>query len=118
MRRAYAWNQEPFHPPVVQGLPGLEERERGRSGMIDRIADIHPSIRGDVALWRAVISQALADAKSSNPIMCPPSSKREALHWLTKFNKDFMAVCLHAELDPQETHKCIIQTLEGIANAG
>jgi hypothetical protein len=53
-----------------------------------------------VALWRAVINQALIDLRSN-------SKKREAMKhyknaktWLTDYNIDFITACTLAQLDP------------------
>ena len=57
-------------------------------------------IRGERALWRAVITQALMDASSRSKKMELKYEKSQALCWLTIQNDDFRAVCENAGFDP------------------
>jgi hypothetical protein len=60
----------------------------------------YDSVRGESALWVAVITQAMMDAlsRSGNPEAM--YHKHEATEWLTGNGKDFVEVCLLAGFDP------------------
>src|SRR5688572_22951947 len=60
----------------------------------------YSSVRGETALWVAVITQALQDALTRCKKAESQYHKHEAAHWLTGNSKDFVAVCLSADLDP------------------
>lgn len=57
-------------------------------------------IRGEHALWAAVITQAMMDALSRKRTVEAQHYKQEAIHWLTCNSADFITVCLHAGFDP------------------
>jgi len=69
----------------------------GRSS--DRSAAMSDST--DVHLWRAVITQAFADAESENTTGSAPRHRTEARKWLTTDNADLHHVCALADLDPK-----------------
>lgn len=56
--------------------------------------------RGERALWRAVITQALMDAASNSRKAEARYHKHEALHWLSGRSEDFATVCQNAGLEP------------------
>ena len=58
----------------------------------------------DVQLWRAVVSQAFADAESENTTGSAPSHRTEARKWLTSNSADLRHVCALADLDPEAVH--------------
>jgi hypothetical protein len=60
--------------------------------------DPSDNIRGEQALWRAVITQALMDAASQSAKMEAKYYKSQALCWLTGFSDDFYTVCDFAGL--------------------
>lgn len=62
-------------------------------------------VRGETALWRAVITQALLDAASSSAKAEDRISKTRARNWLLNGGRDFDAVCMLAEMDPQYVRK-------------
>lgn len=62
--------------------------------------DTPPPIRSEVALWRAVIVQALMDAASRSRKPDAMYHKNEAAAWLTGGGRDFALVCEHAGFNP------------------
>ncbi len=58
------------------------------------------SIKGDISLWRAVITQALMDAGSNSKKMEMRKAKAEAISWLSGSCDDFETVCSYAHLNP------------------
>ncbi|MEQ1706626.1 MAG: hypothetical protein ABL867_11745 [Rickettsiales bacterium] len=58
------------------------------------------SARGEMALWVAVITQAIMDARSRCKKSESIYQKHEAICWLTGGSKDFNDVCLCAGLNP------------------
>lgn len=62
-------------------------------------------VRGEHALWSAVITQALMDALSKSRSVEACYHKQEAIHWLTGNSKDFITVCLFAGFDPDYIRK-------------
>jgi hypothetical protein len=57
-------------------------------------------VRGEVAMWQAVLTQALMDAASGSAKPEAQQEKADALRWLKGDSADFVAVCLNAGLDP------------------
>ena len=66
----------------------------------DWLSDPNQPVRGEQALWVAVITQAMMDALSRASSSEARYHKNEAINWLTGNSKDFVTVCLHAGLDP------------------
>ena len=64
----------------------------------------HP-IRGEIALWVAVITQAMMDALSRSNNSETRYFKHEAINWLTGNSKNFIMVCHNAGLDPDYVRK-------------
>jgi hypothetical protein len=58
------------------------------------------TVRGETALWVAVITQAMMDALNRSKNAEALYHKNEALQWLTGNSKDFHLVCMHAGMDP------------------
>lgn len=56
-------------------------------------------VKGESALWAAVITQALMDALSNSRNPEAVYHKHEAIRWLTENNKDFSMVCHLAGFD-------------------
>jgi len=59
------------------------------------------SVRGERALWRAVITQALMDAGSNSAKKEMKYDKAQAIAWLASGSKDFHQVCTLADMDPE-----------------
>lgn len=62
--------------------------------------EIPIGLRGEQALWRAVITQALMDAASQSGKMEAQYEKSQALCWLTSYSDDFKTVCDLANYPP------------------
>ncbi len=62
--------------------------------------DPHSVVRGETALWVAVITQAMMDALSKANNSEARYHKDEAIRWLSDNSKDFVYVCTLAGLDP------------------
>ena len=60
----------------------------------------YSGIRGERAVWVAVITQAMMDALSRAKNAEARYHKEEAIRWLTGNSKDFVTVCLFAGFDP------------------
>jgi hypothetical protein len=57
-------------------------------------------VRGEKALWQAVITQALMDARCESKKSEARQQKQQAIRWLLKRSEDFFWVCNLANLDP------------------
>jgi hypothetical protein len=73
---------------------------------------IKTGIRGERALWRAVITQALMDASSHSQKMELKYEKSQALCWLTGNSEDFRSVCENAGFDPLYIRQQAVEALE------
>jgi hypothetical protein len=62
-------------------------------------------ISGEVALWRAVITQALMDAGSNSNKSEARSARAHAISWLGGDSDDFNEVCELANLTPEYVRK-------------
>ena len=71
----------------------------------------YPLIRGEIALWSAVILQALLDSQLKSNKGDAQKWKREALHFLTSNSPWFQNVCDMAFKDPHYTYIQIQQVL-------
>lgn len=80
------------------------------------------SVRGESALWAAVITQAMMDAlsRSRNPEQL--YHKQAATQWLTGNSKDFFLVCLMAGMDPhyvrRKAKKALVSPISWRASPG
>lgn len=63
--------------------------------------DAHNPVRGEMALWQAVITQALMDARGESKKTEAEHDKRLARIWLKGVGDDFADVCLYAGLTPE-----------------
>lgn len=61
-----------------------------------------------VSLWVAVIAQAMMDAQTIGQAPITIYARREAIHWLTAYSKDFRIVCNNASLNPAYVHRLIV----------
>lgn len=59
----------------------------------------HNPVRGEMALWVAVITQAMMDALSRSRGPEAQYYKHEAINWLTGNSRNFKTVCALAGLD-------------------
>ena len=65
------------------------------------------------ALWRAVLLQALTDAKNMSKDPQEVKAKREAISWIFDDNQDFNEVCMNAEINPGLVRSAAEKMLEG-----
>ena len=70
------------------------------------------AVKGERALWRAVITQALMDASSNSKKMELKYEKSQALCWLSAFSEDFRCVCDHAGFDPVYVRTQAVEALK------
>ena len=66
---------------------------------------LYEPCRGETAVWRSVITQAIMDARSNSMKSDAKRHKREALEWFDTCA--FREVCLLADLDPDATREKI-----------
>lgn len=66
--------------------------------------------RAETALWRAVIVQAVQDARSNSKKPEAATAKAEAMEWFT--SEDFRDVCIRANLCPDTTYRKIMFSIE------
>ena len=57
--------------------------------------------KSEIALWKAVILQALVDLQSNSKKKIANTYRVKSLMWFNLKNKDFITVCNYAGLDPQ-----------------
>lgn len=62
-------------------------------------------VRGETALWTAVITQAMMDALTHANNAEALYYKNEAIHWLTSNSRDFNMVCQMAGKEPDEVRR-------------
>lgn len=61
--------------------------------------------RGEIALWKAVILQALVDLQSNSRKKIANTYRIKALMWFNLKNEEFITVCNYAGLDPQYVYE-------------
>ena len=96
-----------------RAIAHISDAERRRQRKIDilwneaaRLCDYSPG--ADLALWRAVISQAMDDAtgaeqsKKSDTGLLANREKPIARRWLTDNSKDFKLVCDYADVSADQ----------------
>lgn len=75
---------------------------------------IHPK-QQDVALWRAVIIQAVKDAlgkdRGGQKIIDAARSKKDAERWFYEAGRDFKQVCAYADLSPERVQFAVLNFL-------
>ena len=69
------------------------------------------AVRGELALWRAVILQALEDAVSNSNRARDRHIKTDARYWLEGTHPDFVTVCDLAGYHPPEIRRLIKRAL-------
>lgn len=78
--------------------PATEPPDPARRGIFD--PQPFNAVRGEMALWQAVITQALMDASCNSHKYEAKLEKLKATRWLLGGSKDFVTVCYHAGLEP------------------
>lgn len=61
--------------------------------------------KSEIALWKAVILQALVDLQSNSKKKIANTYRIKALMWFNLKNQDFITVCNYAGLDPKYVYK-------------
>lgn len=99
------------HPPILVGKPACKKRPSRKFAPHYMLDSPFDPVRGEQALWVAVITQAMMDAlsKSRNPEA--QYHRHEAIRWLSENSKDFVEVCLCAGLDPNDVRRKAKQAL-------
>lgn len=96
---------EPYHKLYgfsTEGDSSLAGGENNGDGLI----------KGEMALWRAVITQALMDAGSNSRKPEARQEKARAIHWLLGNSEDFAAVCLNAGYEPRYVREQAYKAVE------
>ena len=88
---------EPIKPKHKSATP--------KSNAFDWLLDQNYHVRGEMALWVAVITQAMMDALSRSDNSEARYNKHEAINWLTGNSRNFITVCHYAGLDPDYVRK-------------
>lgn len=68
-------------------------------------------VRGEQAIWRAVILQMLEDATCHSRKQQDVHNREQALHWLNSSSHDFQMVCDFAGLNPDYVRKQVKKAL-------
>ena len=63
------------------------------------------SLKGEIALWRAVILQAGIDLTSKSKKKIAQTYRWKAFQWFNLNNKEFITVCNYAGLDPKYVYE-------------
>lgn len=61
--------------------------------------------KGEIALWKAVILQALVDLQSNSKKKIANTYRVKALMWFNLKNEEFITVCNYAGLDPKYVYE-------------
>ena len=97
------------------------EKRPDRSGMFEWEGPYN-TVRGETALWVAVITQAMMDALSRARNSEAMYHKHEAIRWLSDNSKDFRLVCMLAERDPdairRQAKRALVSPVSWRAAAG
>jgi len=97
--------QKDVHPAITPHT----QKHRKKAPLADE-QTFNPT-RGEQAMWRAVITQALMDAASNSKKPEALYFKGEALHWLLEGGQDFSTVCYYAGLEPDYVRRMAKQAL-------
>lgn len=82
-----------------------------RGTIFDNTDTRHDPVKGEKAMWVAVITQAMMDALSRSNKSEDSYQRHEAIQWLTGGSKDFRTVCQLAGFDPDYIRKKAKQCL-------
>lgn len=75
-------------------------------------SDPYNPVRGETALWQAVITQALMDASTNSVKPDARYIRHNALNWLLSRGKDFVTVCHNAGLEPEDVRRKAVEALK------
>lgn len=68
--------------------------------------------KGEIALWKAVILQAMVDLQSNSKKKIANTYRVKALMWFNLKNKEFLQVCNWAGLDPKYVYEKAMKVKE------
>jgi len=74
--------------------------------------DPYKTVRGEINLWRAVITQAVTDAVSQSAKKDMQYEKSQARCWLEGRTQDFHTVCYYAGRDPNYVREHALRVIE------
>lgn len=97
-----------FSQPYIAATAKPKNRQRQQWSELEHYndgTDLYEPCRGETAVWRSVITQAVMDARSGSQKSDAKRHKREALEWFD--SSAFLEVCLLADLDPHATRERI-----------
>lgn len=92
---------ETIAPVPAQAAAGKTKARRPAQKPFEWLSDLNHQVRGETALWVAVITQAMMDALSNSKNAETRYHKHEATRWLTGNSRNFITVCHFAGLDPR-----------------
>lgn len=92
-------------------LPNSCSKKRKNTDYLIWLQEAYNTARGETALWVAVITQAMMDALSNCKKSESQYQKHEARCWLTGNSKDFIDVCLSADMNPDYIRRKAKQAL-------
>ena len=81
-------------------LPPAIKKKRTRTKYYDLFPEPHDPVRGETAVWVAVITQAMMDALSKSRSPEALYLKHEATRWLMDNSPNFILVCQLAGFEP------------------
>lgn len=106
---------QPSQPPAPRTAPlpaaPVYSRKKTPTSLFDNDEPVN-IVRGEAALWQAVITQALMDASSGSRKHEARHEREEAQRWLCGMSKDFVQVCLNAGLEPDYVRTRAAQALQ------
>lgn len=94
-----------------------KKQEISKTSVSKRDADMfephnYNPVKGEMALWTAVITQALMDAGSESRKPDAQHEKAKAIRWLLGNSEDFVTVCQNAGLDPDNIRRKALSAIE------
>ena len=66
----------------------------------------------ELVMWRAVVAQAITDAKYQGLLKAYLECKRMATSWFSNFSRDFKLTCHYADIDPDYAHQKFQRSVE------
>lgn len=78
----------------------------------DQSGELEQEDKAVIALWRAVITQALMDAGSQSKKSENKKAKQEAIDWLTRDKESFLSVCAMADMCPDYVREKALWAIE------
>jgi hypothetical protein len=106
----------------TQPIPLPKPKPRPRHKQYELVYEPYNTVRGETAVWVAVITQAMMDAMSNARSSEALYHKHEATAWLTGNSKDFITVCHLAGMDPgyvrRKAKRALVAPIAWRAKAG